>query len=140
MRLFSFNSSLYIPVLEFEKHCFRKSLGVSNSVSLRLGPWRQQLPITVSTAREAAIAQASACAAAAWTHLQLLRGVFQAIQDFIRSGQGASEVDAHGHLLQACQVTEKKACAFISTNCESKTTKNIYFCQPAQPDVHRLQL
>lgn len=47
--------------------------------------------------------------------LEFLSHIFETIQDFIWSGQRTSEVDAHGHLLQASQVTEKKAGAFIST-------------------------
>jgi hypothetical protein len=74
------------------------------------------------------------------TYLELLGCIFKAIQKCVRSRQWACEVDVHGRLLQASQVIEKNACAFISTNCEKEMTKNIYFCQRSQPDVQRLQL
>lgn len=74
------------------------------------------------------------------TYLEFLSCIFKTIENFVWSWQRTSEVDVHGHLLQTSQVTKKKPCALISTDCERGIRKNVYSCRTLQPDSQRHQL
>lgn len=89
--------------------------------------------MTKTTCEASVISGPGPEAMSAPTYLEFLSCVFNIMENFIWSRQWASEVDAHCHLLQTSQVTKKKACALVSTNCKGGITKIVYSTEQFNP-------